>query len=96
MLLRTSLESVRHMPCTEGIWPFPPVRLAAPIAIQQPVWFTAQTGARRTFQSARDMLAYEAGVRAFHDRADIGPIGSPHWQGWRDAEAGADSDWRSA
>ena len=69
---------------------------AAPIAIQQPEWFEASIGARRTFQSMRDVLAYEAGVRAFHARGDIGAIGSPHWQGWRDAEAEADAELRGA
>ena len=75
-----------------GALPFVPPRfrpVAAPIAIQQPEWFEATIGARRTFQSMRDVLAYEAGVRAFHARGDIGAIGSPHWQGWRDAEAEA-------
>jgi hypothetical protein len=80
-----------------GALPFVPPRFhpaAAPIEIQRPEWFTAATGAKKTFQSARDMLAYEAGVRSFHDRGEIGPMSSPHWQGWRDAEALADAELR--
>lgn len=70
--------------------------VAAQIAIQQPRWFAAAICERRSFLSLSDMQAYEAGVRAFQARGEIGAIGSPHWMGYRDAEAAASARTQGA
>lgn len=87
-LLDSLLDRARRSQCAAG-------DCAARFVKPRPALFHASVGRHRAFQSMRDVMAYEAGVRSFPE-GHCGEIGSPRYWGYRDAELLASEALREA